>query len=391
MRDFTQEQTLFRQSYRRFLEEEIKPHMDDWRKAGIVDRSAFRKAGERGMLMIWPDEKYGGLGDTDFRWEQIIIEEAARAGTAEFFATLHSRLVGPYFQNIGNEEQRERFLPKAVSGESILAVAMTEPGAGSDLSGMRTTARDQGDHLILNGSKTYISNGINADVVIVAAKYIPEGADAPPNPHAMALCIVERGMEGFKRGQNLKKMGLPAQDTAELFFDDVIIPKDNILGTPGMGFVHLMEGLAEERLIAGAGYVASARRAFDITRDYTMERQVFGKPLSKMQNTEFKMAEMDTEIEIFQVYIDHLVKLHNQGLLTANLAAKAKLQGSEIEWRMVDLGVQLHGGAGYMQEYEICQMFTGARVNRILAGSSEIMKYIIGRDVFSQNYQSPLN
>ena len=391
MRDFTQEQTLFRQSYRRFLEEEIKPHMDDWRKAGIVDRSAFRKAGERGMLMIWPDEKYGGLGDTDFRWEQIIIEEAARAGTAEFFATLHSRLVGPYFQNIGNEEQRERFLPKAVSGESILAVAMTEPGAGSDLSGMRTTARDQGDHLILNGSKTYISNGINADVVIVAAKYIPKGADAPPNPHAMALCIVERGMEGFKRGQNLKKMGLPAQDTAELFFDDVIIPKDNILGTPGMGFVHLMEGLAEERLIAGAGYVASARRAFDITRDYTMERQVFGKPLSKMQNTEFKMAEMDTEIEIFQVYIDHLVKLHNQGLLTANLAAKAKLQGSEIEWRMVDLGVQLHGGAGYMQEYEICQMFTGARVNRILAGSSEIMKYIIGRDVFSQNYQSPLN
>lgn len=390
MRDFTQEQTLFRQSYRRFLEEDIKPHMDDWRDAGIVDRSAFRKAGERGMLMIWPDEKYGGLGDMDFRWEQIIIEEAARAGTAEFFATLHSRLVGPYFQNIGNEEQRQRFLPKAVSGESILAVAMTEPGAGSDLSGMRTTVRDQGDHMVLSGSKTYISNGINADVVIVAGKYIAEGADAPANPHAMTLCIVERGMEGFKRGQNLKKMGLPAQDTAELFFDDVVIPKENILGTPGMGFVHLMEGLAEERLIAGAGYVASARRAFDITRDYTMERQVFGKPLSKMQNTEFKMAEMDTEIEIFQVYIDHLVKLHNQGLLTANLAAKAKLQGSEIEWRMVDLGVQLHGGAGYMQEYEICHMFTGARVNRILAGSSEIMKYIIGRDVYSQNYRSPL-
>lgn len=390
MRNFTEEQTLFRDSYRRFLEDEIKPHMEQWREDGIVDRSAFRKAGERGMLMVWPDEAYGGMGDMDFRWEQIIIEESARAGTGEFFATLHSRLVGPYFQNIGNQEQQDRFLPKAVSGESILAVAMTEPGAGSDLSGMRTTAKDMGDHLLLSGSKTYISNGINADVIIVAAKYIPEGADQPPNPHAMTLCIVERGMAGFERGRNLKKMGMPAQDTAELFFDDVVIPRENVLGQPGMGFMHLMEGLAEERLIAGAGYAANARHAFDITRDFVMERQVFGKPLSKMQNTEFKMAEMDTEIEIFQVYIDHLVSLHNQGLLTANLAAKAKLQGSEIEWRMVDLGVQMHGGAGYMQEYEICNMFTGARVNRILAGSSEIMKYIIGRDVFSQNYQSPL-
>lgn len=391
MRNFTEEQILFRDSYRQFLEAEIKPHMAVWREAGIVDRAAFRKAGDQGMLMIWPDEKYGGLGDSDFRFEQIIIEETARADVGEFFNTLHSRLVGTYFQNIGNEEQRERFLPKCITGEHILAVAMTEPGAGSDLSGMRSTAKDMGDHLILNGSKTYISNGINADIVIVAAKYIPEGQSEPENAHAMTLCIVERGMKGFERGRNLKKMGLPAQDTAEMFFDDVVIPKENILGTAGKGFYHLMQGLAEERLIAGVGNVAGARVAFDTTRDFVMARKVFGKSLAEMQNTQFKMAELDTEIDIFQVYIDHLVALHNKGMLNANMAAKAKLQGSEILWRMVDEGVQLHGGAGYMEEYPICGMFTGARINRILAGSSEVMKVIIGRDIFSQNYQSPLS
>jgi len=390
MRNFTEEQNMFRDSYRRFLETEVTPHMSRFRDQGIVDREIFQKAGEQGMLMIWPDEKYGGLGDNDFRYEQVIIEETARANAGEWYNTLHSRLVGPYFQTIGNEEQRKRFLPKCVTGETILAVAMTEPDAGSDLSGMKTTAKDMGDHILLNGSKTYISNGINADIIIVAGKYIAEGETQPANKHAMTLCIVERGMEGFKRGRNLKKMGLPAQDTAELFFDDVVIPKENILGTPGKGFIHLMEGLAEERLIAGVGYIASARVAFDITRDYVMERQVFGKRLSEMQNTQFKMAELDTEIDIFQVYIDHLVALHNKGELTANMAAKAKLQGSEIQWRMMDEGVQLHGGAGYMEEYPICGMFTGSRINRILAGSSEVMKLIVGREIFSQKYQSPL-
>jgi len=391
MRNFTEEQNMFRGSYRRFLEAEVVPHMPRFREQGIVDREIFQKAGEQGMLMIWPDEKYGGLGDDDFRYEQVIIEETARANVGEWFNTLHSRLVGPYFHTIGNEEQRERFLPKCVSGETILAVAMTEPGAGSDLSGMKTTVKDMGDHLLLNGSKTYISNGINADVVIVAGHHIAEGETKPANKHSMTLVIVERGMEGFKRGQNLKKMGMPAQDTAELFFDDVFIPKENVLGIAGNGFVHLMEGLAEERLIAGAGYIASARVAFDITRDYVMERQVFGKRLSDMQNTQFKMAELDTDIDIFQVYIDHLVALHNKGELTANMAAKAKLQGSEIQWRMMDEGVQFHGGAGYMEEYPICGMFTGSRINRILAGSSEVMKLIIGREIFSQKYQSPLN
>lgn len=386
MRQFTEEQTLFRDAYRKFLETEVQPHIPRFREQGIVDRNIFKKAGEQGFLMIWPDEKYGGIGDTDFRYEQIIIEETARAGCGEWFNTLHSRLVGPYFQRFGSEEQRERFLPGCVSGEKILAVAMTEPDAGSDLSALRSTAEDKGDYFLLNGSKTYISNGINADYVIVAAKTDPDN-----NPYAVALLVVERGMEGFERGRNLDKMGMHAQDTAELFFDNVKVPKENCLGDPAQGFIYLMQGLAEERLIAATGSACMARQAFNLTRDFVMERKVFGKPLSKMQNTEFKMAEMDAEIDVLQVYVDHCISLHNQGQLTANMAAKAKLQASEIEWRMLDLGVQLHGGAGYMMEYPISYMFVSSRINRILAGSSEIMKYIIGRDVFSDNYSSLLD
>ncbi|MFE1602851.1 acyl-CoA dehydrogenase family protein [Methylobacterium sp. ID0610] len=385
-REFTEEQTLFRDAYRKFIEAEVKPHMPRWREEGIVPREIFRKAGERGMLMVWPDEQYGGLGESDFRYEQIIIEETARAGCSEWYNTLHSRLVGAYFKNLGTEEQRARFLPACVTGETILAVAMTEPGAGSDLAGIKSTARDGGDHFLLNGSKTFISNGINADVIVTAAKL--HGAEGR---HAMVLLIVERGMEGFSRGRNLKKIGLHAQDTAELFFDNVRVPKENVLGTPGRGFHHLMEGLAEERLIAACGYLAVGRRAFDITRDYVMQRHVFGRPLSEQQNTQFRMAEMDAELDLFQVYVDYCVKEHNAGRLTANMAAKAKMIGSELEWRMADLGLQLHGGAGYMEEYEISSIFTNARMSRIYAGSSEIMRYIIGRDVFSQNYQSILS
>ena len=386
MRVFTEEQAMFREAYRKFLEQEINPHMERWREQEIVDREAFLKAGEQGFLMIWPDEEYGGMGDRDFRYEQIIIEENARAGTGEWFATLHSRLVGPYLDHFGNEEQKKRFLPPCVRGEKILAIAMTEPDAGSDLAGMRSTLKPDGDDFILNGSKTYISNGINADLIIVAAKNDPEN-----NPHAMTLVVVERDMEGFERGRNLDKMGMKAQDTAELFFNNVRIPKDSVLGEPGHGFFYLMQGLAEERLIAAVGSTANARRAFDLTRQFVMERKVFGKPLSHMQNTQFTMAEMDAEIDIMQAYVDTCVTLHNKGELSVNMAAKAKLQASEIEGRMLDLGVQLHGGAGYMKEYPICNMFTDARINRILAGSSEIMKLIIGRDVFSENYQSILD
>ena len=386
MRNFTEDQIMFRDAYRRFLAAEIAPHMEEWREAGIVDRSAFRKAGDQGFLMIWPDEKYGGLGDNDFRYEQIIIEETVRAGCVEFYNTLHSRLVGPYFERFGTEEQRERFLPRCVTGEIILGVAMTEPGAGSDLAGMRSTAEDKGDHFLLNGSKTYISNGINADVVIVAAKLA--GAESR---HAMVLLIVERGMEGFERGRKLKKMGLPAQDTAELFFNNVRVPKANVLGEPGKGFYYLMEGLAEERLIGAATYVANARRAFDITREFVMQRNMFGKPLSEQQNTQFRMAELDAEIDMAQVYVDHCVAEHNAGRLTANMGAKAKMICSETEWKMLDLGVQMHGGAGFMDEYPISRMFTDGRINRIYAGTSEVMRLIIGRDIFTQKYKSMLD
>ena len=382
MRVFTEEQNMFREAYRKFLEQEIVPHMEQWREQGMVDRQAFVKAGEQGFLMIWPDEQYGGFGDTDFRYEQIIIEEIARADVFEFFAPLHSRLVGPYINKFGNEEQKQRFLPKCVSGESILAVAMTEPDAGSDLSGMRTTAKDMGDHYLLNGTKTYISNGLLADVVVVAAKTDPEN-----NPYAMALMLVERGMEGFDRGNKLDKMGLKAQDTAELFFNDVKVPKENVLGDPSKGFYYLMEGLAEERLIAATQNVASAHKAFDITRTYVMERKIFGKPLSAQQNTQFTLAEMAAEIDMAQVYVDHCIDLLNAGQLDANRAAKAKFLTSEIQWKMLDLGVQLHGGAGYMEEYPICRMFTDGRINRILAGTSEVMKLIVGRDIFSDNYK----
>ena len=385
MRQFTEEQNMFRTSYRRFLEEEIQPHMAEWREAGIIDRSAFRKAGDLGMLMVWPDEELGGLGDPDFRFEQIIIEETARAGCGEFHNTLHSRLVGPYFKRFGSREQQKRFLPKCISGEHILAIAMTEPGAGSDLAGMKSRVEDKGDHFQLNGSKTYISNGINSDLIIVAAKLA--GAD---NRHALVLMVVERGMEGFERGRNLKKMGQDAQDTAELFFENVRVPKDNVLGEPGKGFYYLMEGLAEERLISACGCAATARRAFDVTRQYVSERQAFGKPLSEQQNTQFRMAELDTRIDMIQAYIDMCVAEHNEGRLTAEMGAKAKLAASEVEGEMVDLGVQLHGGAGYMEEYEICRMYRDARISRIYAGTSEVMKIIIGREVFSQKYRSLL-
>lgn len=386
MRDFTEEQNLFRGAYRRFLETEVAPNMEEYKKSGIVDRTIFKKAGDLGFLMVWPDEQYGGMGDSDFRFEQIIIEETNRAHCLDWFNTLHSRLVGTYFERLGNEEQKMRFLPPCVNGEKILAIAMTEPDAGSDLAAMRTTVKDMGDHYLLNGTKTYISNGINADIVIVAAK-----VDGAESAHAMNLLVVERGMEGFERGRNLEKMGLKAQDTAELFFNNVKVPKTNLLGREGHGFAHLMEGLAEERLIAAVGYIAHARSAFNVTRDFVMQRKAFGKKIADFQNTQFKMAEMDAEIELIEVYIDHLVAIHNRNELTAEQAAKAKLLASEVQWKMVDLGVQLHGGAGYMNEYPICGMMLDARISRIYAGSSEIMKLIISRQIFSDAYTSNLD
>lgn len=376
-RNFTEEQTLFRDAYRKFLQQEIVPHMEQWREQGIVDRQAFIKAGAQGFLMTWPEEQYGGLGDDDFRFEQIIIEENQYALTADWNCTLHSRLVGPYFKRFANAEQKQRFLPGCVTGETILAIAMTEPDAGSDLAGMRATAIDQGDHYLLNGNKTYISNGINADLVIVAAKTDPEN-----NPRQIGLFIVERGAEGFERGAMLKKMGQKAQDTAELFFQNVKVPKENVLGDPARGLSYLMEGLAEERLIASVECLAAAQKAFDITLEFTKERKLFRKTLGDFQNTQFKLSDLRAELDMQQIYIDQCVMALAADALTDVDAAKAKLLTSELLCRVVDEGVQLHGGAGYMDEYAICRMYTDARVTRIYAGTSEVMKLIIGRDLY---------
>jgi acyl-CoA dehydrogenase len=375
---FTSDQELFRDSYRQFLRREVLPHRAAWRKAGIVPREMFRKMGAQGYLLSWADEEYGGLGVEDFRYQQIMIEEDARYGDAGFYHTLHSRLVGPYLKHFGNEEQRRRFLPGCVSGDCILAIAMTEPDAGSDLAGIKTRALDQGGHWLLNGAKTYISNGINADLVIVAAKTSAASA------RQIGLFLVERGMPGFERGRNLAKMGLKSQDTAELFFRDVEIPKANVLGDPAKGFHYLMRGLAEERLIAAAGYLGNAWAAFEVTVEFVKQRKVFGSRLSELQNTRFKMASMRTELQVAQTYIDHCVRQQNEGKLTSELAAIAKLFSSELEGRVVDECVQLHGGAGYMEEYEVNWRYTDARISRIYAGSSEIMREIIARAIFGR-------
>jgi len=372
---FNDEHEMFRDSVRNFMQKEIGPNSDRWHEQGIVDREAYLKAGETGLLLMWAAEEYGGAGVDDFRYEQILIEENATYGDAGFFMSLHNRLVGPYIGELGTAEQKARWLPKCVSGENILAVAITEPGAGSDVAGLRTRAEDKGDYYLLNGSKTYTSNGINADLIIVVARTDNESR------HGLSLFVVERGMEGFERGRNLKKMGLKSQDTAELFFNNVKVPKENLLGELNRGFYHLMHFLAEERLLGAVGYVATSNAALDLTLDYIRDRKAFGQTIADFQNSRFVMADMRTQIDIAQVFIDHCVEEHNSGDLTADDAAKAKLFTSELEGRVMDNCVQLHGGAGYMDEYPICRMYLNARISRIYAGSSEIMREIIARSM----------
>jgi len=370
---FDMEHDMFRDSVRKFLQREVTPHVDRWHEQGIVDREVFRKAGEQGLCLMWADEKFGGLGLDDFRFEQIIIEEIVHHGDPGFGLSLHSRLVGPYLGALGTPEQQSRFLPGCVSGETILGIAMSEPGTGSDVSGIRTRAEDMGDHYLLNGSKIYISNGINGDLFVVAARTVAD------QPHGLGLLLVERDMDGFTRGRNLKKMGLKAQDTAELFFDNVKVPKDNVLGDPHKGFYYLMQFLAEERLIVATGCVAAAEAALQTTIEYVKERHAFGQPIAAFQNTRFKLADMRTRIDVAQTFVDRLVMDHNAGKLSAEVAAEAKVFCSELEGWVTDECLQLHGGAGYMDEYRISRLYANARVSRIYAGSSEIMREIIAR------------
>ncbi len=372
---FDEEHHIFRDSVRRFFQREIAPQSHIWRAQGEVDRAAYRKAGEQGLLCMFVDPKYGGTGVTDFRYDQILIEENLRYGDPGFFLQLHNRLVTPYLTVLGTPEQKQRYLPACVRGDTILGVAMTEAGAGSDLAGMQCRAEERSDHFLLNGQKTYISNGIIGDLFVVAARTDPQVA------RKIGLFLVERGMDGFSRGRKLKKMGLDSQDTAELFFDNVHVPKANVLGDPARGFYYLMQFLAEERLVGACSYVANAQIGFDITLDFIKERRLFGQTVADFQINRFKMADMRTQIDIAQVFVDACVRRHNEGKLTGDIAARAKLFASELEGRVMDECVQLHGGAGYMDEYPISHMYRNARISRIYAGSSEVMREIIARSI----------
>ncbi len=369
---YDEEHEIFRETVRRWAEKEVFPHGELWRENGVVSRDIWRSAGAQGFLCMYAGEKYGGLGIDDFRYDMILSEEIAPREPG-LFIPLHNRIVGPYLQKFGTDAQRDRFMPGIVSGETVLAIAMTEPGTGSDLAGIKTRAEDRGDHWLLNGSKTYISNGFLAGLFVVAARTNPDAS------HAMGLFLVEGGTPGFERGRKLKKLGLHSQDTTELFFEDVKIPKENILGHPEEGFKLMMTNLAEERLMGSVGFLAHAEHGFGITMEFIANRRAFGRAIGTFQNSRFKMAEMRTQLDAAWSFVDHCAREHMNGDLTGEMAAEAKLFVSEIEGRVSDECLQLHGGAGYMEEYEISRIFADARISRIYAGSSEIMKEIIGR------------
>ncbi len=368
----------FRSSFRRFVDDEIVPNHPTWDEAGIVPRELFVEAGRHGFLGFAAPAAHGGGGVDDFRYNLIVAEEIAAAGVhpSGFGIMLHNDICLPYFIDLTNDEQKARWLPGICSGELITALAMTEPGVGSDLASMTTTAILDGDHYIVNGSKTFITNGINSHLVITAVK-----TDLSQRHAGMSLLVIEDGMDGFTRGRNLDKMGLHAQDTAELFFSDVRVPVANRLGDEGAGFRSLVGNLAQERLSIAVAAVAGARFAFDETVAYCKERTAFGQPIGRFQSSRFALAEMATEIDIAQSYIDDCVLARNAGELTVEDAAKAKWWCTETHGRVVDRCVQLFGGYGYMSEYPISRAFTDARVSRIYGGTTEIMKEVIGRSL----------
>ena len=375
---FTEEHHLFRDTFRHFVEKEIVPYNEQWEKDGIVSREMWLKAGEQGFLGLDVPEVYGGSGVSDFGYSAIIAEELAKAGVVSAGAGigLHNDIVIPYFLEYGNEEQKRRWLPGMCAGELITAIAMSEPNTGSDLAAVRTSALRQGDYYLLNGAKTFITNGILSDVVVVVAKTDPE-----KRHKGISLLVVERGMPGFTRGRKLEKMGFKAQDTAELFFEDVQVPVANLLGEEGQGFYYLMRKLAKERLQVGIQAVAACEVALEITLQYCKERTAFGQPIGSFQNSRFKLAEMKTEIEIARVFVDRCIEELNANTLTAETAAMAKWWTSDLQKRVLDQCVQLHGGYGYMLEYPIARAYLDARVQSIYAGTNEIMKEIIGRSM----------
>jgi alkylation response protein AidB-like acyl-CoA dehydrogenase len=371
---FTADHEAFRDMVRSFISKEITPHHGQWERDGIVSRDVWLAAGRAGLLGIDIDEKYGGGGNPDYRYYLILDEELARAGATGPAFAVHNDMIGPYLRRLCTPEQAGRWLPGYCSGEGIVAIAMTEPGAGSDLQGIRTTAVRDGDHYIVNGQKTFISNGQLCDRVIVVAR-----TDPAAGHRGISLLMVERGMPGFERGRNLEKIGMHAQDTSELFFSDVRVPRGNLLGEEGGGFIALMQNLPRERVCIGATALAGAEKVFEDTLAYAKERQAFGQPIGKFQHNRFVLAEMATELAYARTFTDKAVMEHNEGRLSTEEASMVKWWNTELCNRVADRCLQLYGGYGYMREFPVARAYTDSRVQSIYGGTTEIMKEIIGR------------
>ena len=373
---FEPEHELFRESYRAFLDKHVAPFHEQWEKDKIVDRGVWLEAGKQGFLSMAVPEEYGGGGNPDFRYNAIVCEETVAGGYSGLGFSLHNDVIAPYLLNLTTREQKDRWLPQFSTGEMITAIAMTEPGTGSDLQGIKTRAVKEGDHYILNGSKTFITNGINADLVIVVAQTNPD-----KGAQGFSLLAVERGMPGFERGRHLDKVGLDAQDTAELSFTDVKVPVENLLGEEGMGFIYLMQNLPQERISIAVMAAAAMESVLEGTIQYVKERKAFGKPIGSFQNSRFLLAELSTEATAVRILVDEFIRLHLEEKLTAEQAAMAKWWTTEAQVRLVDRCLQLHGGYGYMREYSVAKAFLDARVQTIYGGTSEIMKEIVGRSL----------
>ncbi|PJZ70080.1 acyl-CoA dehydrogenase [Leptospira perolatii] len=365
---FTEEHETFRGVAKKFFETEVAPFHHDWEKVGMVPRELWKKAGDTGLLCPDIPEEYGGSG-ADFLYNIVVIEESSKVGNSGFFISLHNDVIAPYISAYSNDEQKKRWLPGCCSGENILAVAMTEPGAGSDLKNIRTTAVDKGDYFLVNGQKTFISNGQLANLVITAVKH---------DNGTISLLMIEEGMKGFERGRNLEKMGLKAQDTSELYFHEVKVPKENVIGKTGQGFRYLMQKLAQERLVLAVAAVESTALVHKMTLQYIKERQAFGKKIGTFQHIKFQMAEMVTELEMCRTFVDKVVIELMKGKKVTVEASMAKYYATEMQKRHTDLCLQFFGGYGYMMEYPIARAYLDARIQTIYAGTTEIMKEIIG-------------
>ncbi|MCP3674860.1 MAG: acyl-CoA dehydrogenase [Gammaproteobacteria bacterium] len=369
------EHEQFRDSVRKFFETEAVPFHSQWEKDGQIDRNLWHKAGELGFLSPTADEAYGGV-EVDFRYNCILNEEASRLGLSGIGFFLHSDIAVPYILHNGTEEQKQKYIPGCISGDIVTAIAMTEPGAGSDLQGIKTTAVLEGDEYVINGSKTFITCGIQSDVVIVVCKTNPSAGSK-----GISLILVEAGTPGFEKGTNLEKIGMKAQDTSELFFQDVRVPKENLLGEEGMGFIYLMRELPQERLSIAIAAVASAEATLEQTVEYVKERKAFGKTVATFQNTQFQLADMDAKVTAMRVFVDKSLELHIQGKLDTVTASKAKMLSTDLQFDVINRCLQLHGGYGYMWEYPVARAFADSRVLSIYGGTNEIMKLIIGREL----------